>query len=259
MDHVYPDEETHLENKHLAPPGRRVFAIGDIHGRPDLLKILLEKIVDTATSNEGGKNVLVFLGDYVDRGPDSKAVIDMMVSGLPDDFEIVTLIGNHEAMMLTFLNHGEPDSAWLLNGGLATLKSYGCQALETFSKAKLSLFAGNPINALRRCLKKSLPREHLTFLSSLKSYHVEGDYLFVHAGIRPGVSLEEQTESDLMWIRGPFINSQEDFGRLVIHGHTIRDAPEIRNNRIGIDTGAWKSGVLTCLVLDGDEQRFLTT
>ncbi|MHA1597301.1 MAG: metallophosphoesterase family protein [Alphaproteobacteria bacterium] len=220
------------------PEGRRVYAIGDIHGRRDLLDELLARITDDAKARGGAENILVFLGDYVDRGPDARGVLDRLTGPMPDGFDAVFIKGNHEDMMLRFLAGRDPSGTFLANGGTATLASYDATADDPAF---------------------TLPDEHLYFLNELKLSHVVGDYLFVHAGIRPGVGIDDQSEVDLMWIRDEFFLSDETFEKCVVHGHSVTFEPEVRANRIGIDTGAWRSGILTCLVLEAAERRFLSS
>jgi serine/threonine protein phosphatase 1 len=236
-----------------APAGRRVYAVGDIHGRADLLERLHARISDdaTAAAADGVQAVVVYLGDYVDRGAQSRDVIDILSGDPLPGFERIFLKGNHEDMMLRFLA-GPADPLWLFNGGTQTLASYDAMGS--------SLETGHwDLEGMRRRLAAALPASHLEFLRSLRLAHEEGDYLFVHAGVRPGRPLAEQNGEDLMWIRGPFLGASAPFGRFVVHGHTITSQPEVRTNRIGIDTGAFFSDVLTCLVLEGDRRRFLQT
>ena len=234
-----------------APAQRRIYAIGDIHGRDDLLRALHRQIqADVATAAPGVRPVVVYLGDYVDRGPGSLEVIDLLLNEPLKGFERVHLIGNHERMMLDFLE-GPPDPVWLFNGGTATLLSYGV--------AGLSLSTEHELEHLRCGLAEALPSTHRGFLESLSLSHEEGDYLFVHAGVRPGRSLDLQEAQDMLWIRGPFLHSTADFGRRIVHGHTITPEPFVARNRIGIDTGAFFSGRLTCAVLEGADVRFLHT
>jgi diadenosine tetraphosphatase ApaH/serine/threonine PP2A family protein phosphatase len=235
-----------------APAGTRVYAIGDIHGRIDLLDRMHELIRSDAGAAPETRNVIVYLGDYIDRGDASRAVIERLLEGPPDGFEAVYLAGNHEDIMLMFLEDPDIGPNWFLNGGDATLYSYGvAQPFAPTREERLRMASAN--------LRQRLPGRHLEFLRGLKSYHVEGDYVFVHAGIRPGRPLDQQELSDLLWIRGPFLNAEEDHGFCVVHGHTIADAPALRANRIGIDTGAYFTGVLSCVALSGTEQRILHT
>lgn len=233
------------------PARRRIYAVGDIHGRNDLLRLLHAQIrADAASAGGACQLVVVYLGDYVDRGPGSFEVIDTLVNEPLTGFEQIFLRGNHEDMMLDFMA-GPPDSLWLFNGGNATLESYGLPGAVFSTDRKLE--------SLRRGLVEAMPASHRTFLQSLRLSHEEGDYLFVHAGVRPGRPLGQQEARDVMWIRGPFLNSQADFGRRIVHGHTITPEPDIRVNRIGIDTGAFFSGCLTCAVFEGASLRFLHT
>ncbi|MBL8660151.1 MAG: serine/threonine protein phosphatase [Rhodospirillales bacterium] len=233
------------------PDGMRIYAIGDIHGRDDLLIRLHELIRKDARARPEASLVAVYLGDYVDRGTGSFEVIDLLLNEPLAGFANVHLKGNHEDMMLRFLD-GPASLGWLLNGGVATLASYG-------------VAAGGPmiyladLDALRRELLAAMPADHLRFLLGLEMMHIAGDYAFVHAGVRPRVALAAQQPADLMWIRDKFLRSGEDFGKVVVHGHTIADEPEMTANRIGIDTGAFASDRLTCLVLEGSERRFLRT
>jgi len=228
------------------PTGRRVYAVGDIHGRRDLLDRLIAQIVDDAATRPGGKNVLVFLGDYVDRGPDSRGVLDRLAGPMPDGFETVFLKGNHEDMLLRFLAGPGPADMFLGNDGATTLLSYGCPLYGEMEFARL-------------CMLDTLPNEHGWFLNGLRLMHVEGDYLFVHAGVRPGVDIGDQVEDDLLWIREEFLDWREPLPKMVVHGHSVTSRPEQRAYRIGLDTGAWSTGRLTCLVLEGAERRFLST
>lgn len=232
------------------PDGRRVYAVGDIHGRHDLLVRLHEMILEDAAAATASSLVLVYLGDYVDRGPASFEVIDALVHDRLPGFEHVFLKGNHEDMMLKFLAGG-PASTWLFNGGIAVLASYGVLG-GGFS-------IGLDIEALRKNLLDAIPPVHLQFLHELQFRHVEGDYLFVHAGIEPSKPWQEQGEEVLLWIRTPFLRCANWLGKRVVHGHTITAEPEILPNRIGIDTGAFNSDRLTCVVLEGTDVRFLQT
>jgi serine/threonine protein phosphatase 1 len=235
------------------PPGSRIYAIGDIHGRLDLLETLQANIVEDLAQNPVSRAVLIYLGDYVDRGPSSSAVIDRLINQPLPGFEIIHLKGNHEDFLLRFHNDGELGENWLMNGGGATLESYGVKdATDTFNVIW-------HLPEFRSAFCDALPAEHLKFLNSLSLHHREGGYLFVHAGFRPGVPLEQQTPQDQMWIRDDFLFSDADFDALVVHGHSPRPAPVVRDNRIGIDTMAYRSGCLTCLILEGRERRFIST
>lgn len=245
------------------PENCRVYAVGDIHGRLDLLQRLHEKILEDAAQNPpklpGKRHVLVYVGDYVDRGPDSVGVIELLLNNPLAGFETHYLKGNHEDFMLHFLDNGADGNVWLMNGGIETLQSYGISLpwdLGGNSQGPPPLGPGE-MESLRLALKAAVPESHLDFLTRLERHHTEGDYLFVHAGIRPGVPLEKQSERDLIWIREGFLDYEGDFGVMVVHGHSARSKPDIRDNRIGIDTKSGYSGRLTALVLDGDNRRFL--
>jgi serine/threonine protein phosphatase 1 len=234
------------------PAGRRVYAIGDIHGRADLLARLHEMILEDAKGAEALTKVMVYLGDYVDRGPASRDVIDRLLAPLPKGFRAVYLRGNHEAWLVDFLADVAAGPGWLNNGGHATLQSYGVGRA-------IGLTLASRLGATQAALARALPDPHRRFFETLGLYHVEGDYLFVHAGIRPGVAIDRQAPDDLMWIRDEFLYSEADHGYVVVHGHSITEAPELRPNRIGIDTGAFATGQLTCAVLERDQVRFLAT
>jgi serine/threonine protein phosphatase 1 len=243
-----------LKRTVLAPVGTRLYAVGDLHGRKDLLDRMLTLILADARGSQAGRRVIVFLGDYVDRGPQSRQVVDTLVAGPPASpqwagFRWVCLKGNHEDAMLGFLDDIESGPRWFANGGLATIESY----VGDLSIDRLQL------PGLQALLQASLPPSHRAFLEGLPLHHCEGDYLFVHAGLRPGVPLEAQEPNDLLWIRGEFLTSPADHGKLVVHGHTITRTPELRRNRIGIDTGAFYTGRLTCLVAEGAKRKFLST
>jgi serine/threonine protein phosphatase 1 len=233
------------------PAGSRIYAIGDMHGRLDLLERLRTVIVEDAKWHPVERKVVVYLGDYVDRGPDSRGVVDLLARDRLPGFESVFLKGNHEDSMLQFLVDPGVAPAWMNYGGDATLYSYGVRPPDPRKIDELL--------AAQKAFIEALPPEHLEFRRALKLVHIEGDYAFVHAGFREGVPIESQTPEDMMWIRNEFLLSDADFGKIAVHGHTITDHPQIRGNRIGIDTGAFATGTLTCLVLEGAERRFLAT
>lgn len=230
----------------------RVYAVGDIHGRLDLLRQLHSMIETDARAIGDRIRHIVYLGDYVDRGPDTRGVLDELTSGRPPGFGRVHLCGNHEASLLEFLNDPRIGPSWLHYGGAATLASYDVPLPEAPHSA-------GQIAAAQDRFRQTLPIRHRAFLETLKPAVTIGDYHFVHAGVRPGVPLDQQDARDLMWIREEFLSSHAAFGKIVVHGHTIRPEPDVRSNRIGIDTGAFATGRLTCLVLDGTDRRFLTT
>ena len=235
-----------------APEGERVFAVGDIHGRLDLLQMLIPAIEEEQNSLPPARPTVVFLGDYVDRGPDSRGVIDRLLEQPLPDFERVHLRGNHEDWFEDFLTDISVGPSWLYCGGVQTLKSYGLRA---------GLGEDDPmrLRVLQADLAAALPASHRAFLRALVPYHVIGGYLFAHAGVRPGVALAEQSLDDLFWIRDDFLYSTVDHGHVVVHGHTIVNETQVCPNRIGIDTGAFATNVLTCLVLEADRYRLIQT
>jgi len=237
------------------PEDTLVYAIGDIHGRLDLLLDLEARIAAHAKPHPASHRVLVYIGDYIDRGQDSAGVVEHLVAGPPAGFERVLLRGNHEQFLLDFLDRPANGVSWVSNGGLETLQSYGIQLTEADQGDSLKDTLAN-VGARFRA---ALPPAHLAFYRTLRPRHRIGDYLFVHAGIRPGVPIEDQTESDLLWIRYDFLDSRDDHGAVVVHGHTPTDKPEMLPNRIGIDTGAFASGRLTCVALHGTQQEFIQT
>jgi serine/threonine protein phosphatase 1 len=192
----------------------------------------------------------VTVGDYVDRGSDSRGVIDRLARNpFPTDF--VGLKGNHEALLETFLRDPSVWAHWRHLGGLETLHSYGV--------ATGSLMMGKSLEEAARSLQSAIPQAHFDFLASLRTSLVVGRYFLCHAGVRPGVSLERQSEDDLLWIRDQFLSSNADFGKIVVHGHTPTEEPEVLPNRINVDTGAFMTGRLTCAVLEMEHVRFLST
>lgn len=230
----------------------RVYAIGDIHGRADLLGDLHERIRADAAGHDAARRMIVYLGDYVDRGLDSRGVIGAVLDEPMPGFAKVCLRGNHEELMLAFLDDVAGAPNWFYNGGLATLASYGVAPRTETAALRLA-------HEVQQDLRRALPARHLAFLRDLALYHREGDYVFVHAGIRPGVALEDQDPFDLIWIRDQFLVSHEDHGFVVVHGHSINAEAVDAGNRIGIDTGAYYTGVLTCLVLQGERRGLLQT
>jgi serine/threonine protein phosphatase 1 len=235
------------------PAGLRVYAIGDIHGRADLLQEIHRLIIaDSEAAEAGQRRLAIYLGDYVDRGLQSREVIDLLLDQPLPGFESIHLRGNHDHELLAFLEDGQRSSAWLRYGGDATIYSYGVRLAGDLS-------ADERLIALRDRLQEALPPRHIAFFASLPLTYEIGDYLFVHAGIDPDKALDRQTPDDLLWIRDSFLESEDDFGRIVVHGHSVTEIPEVRDNRIGIDTGACYTNILTCVVLQGDNRRFLST
>ncbi|MFW5443115.1 MAG: metallophosphoesterase family protein [Methylococcaceae bacterium] len=229
----------------------RVYCIGDIHGRDDLLQNIHDKIALDSVNYSGNK-LIVYLGDYIDRGLHSKKVIDLLLKNPLSGFNPIYLRGNHEQVLLDFLNF-DPSIAtqWLTFGGQATLLSYGVSVS--------GIPFGEKLVQLQRDLADKIPNEHLTFYSQLEYCYSSGDYFFVHAGVKPKIKLTRQNSLDMMWIRDEFLSSKHQHEMMIVHGHSVTDDPVILPNRIGIDTGAYMSGRLTCLVLEGEEKRFIQT
>ena len=230
------------------PDGILVYCIGDIHGRDDLLREMAERVEADLKTRSFEHAMTVFLGDYIDRGHDSKHVIERLASGRWPT-PITALAGNHEDFLLSFLDDAEFLAFWRSQGGLETLHSYGVSVGPAM--------AGRDFGEVQATFTARFPKHHRDFLEALKVSAVMGDYFFCHAGVRPGVALDRQNRDDLLNIREPFLSSEAEHGKLVVHGHTPAVAPEIRPNRIGIDTAAYATGCLTCLVLEKDRQRFL--
>lgn len=225
------------------PPGRRVYAIGDIHGCLAQLVTLHNMIDADLAARPVAAPLLVHIGDYVDRGPDTACVLDLLRHGPPiPRIPTVNLKGNHEQTMIEALaGERAAGTDWLFHGGKPALESYGLDP-----------------DGPRTAWRAAVPDSHLAFLHGLTLMHREGGYVFAHAGIRPGIRLEDQTQDDLLRIRQPFLFTDQDLGVIVVHGHTPTKAPIIRSNRIGIDTGAVFGGALTCLVLEDARMGFLT-
>lgn len=232
--------------------GRLVYAIGDIHGRVDLLTSLVRAIlVDALALRPNGRPLLVMLGDYIDRGSDSAAVIELALQLQADEaVEVKAVRGNHEDALLSFLDDPSIGPTWIQFGGGATLASYGVAAPAQGADDEAWLEAS-------QALARELPSAHRHFLNALPHAVVVGDYVFVHAGLRPDVPLHEQSINDLLWIRDAFFDAQGSFEKVVVHGHTPSQEPQVFSHRIGIDTGAYASGVLTALRLDGHGQALI--
>ncbi|MFK5979010.1 MAG: metallophosphoesterase [Rhizobiaceae bacterium] len=231
------------------PKGVRIYVIGDIHGEIDLLEELHEKMLVDAKNNPTDRVLQIFLGDYIDRGLESKGVVDWLMRSPPAGWQRVCLKGNHETMVHDFLEDSGTLKRWQRLGGSQTLRSYGVRLTDQKKKISPKL--------LREDFSQKLPNEHRDFYSNLPLFFEMGSYFFVHAGVHPDRALHEQEERDLIWIRDEFLQSKQDFGKIIVHGHTPVDKPKILRNRINIDTGAYMSGILTCLVLENNEQRFL--
>jgi serine/threonine protein phosphatase 1 len=230
------------------PAGLRLYVIGDVHGCIKLLDDLLERIDAHLGRHPAPRHLRILLGDYVDRGPDSRAVIDRLIAH-QKNHSAVYLRGNHESLMLDFLRDPGILEDWELLGGLATLTSYGLKPpLRSDARTRVKLAAD---------LDAALPDSHRRFLLGLENSFTCGDFFFVHAGVRPGIALASQREEDLLWIRDDFLVHEKDFGKVVVHGHTPVAAPDVRANRINIDTGAYATGNLTCLVIEGSKTVFI--
>lgn len=231
--------------------GWRAYVVGDLHGRVDLLDQLIDKIHEDIERRPARKVLLIFVGDLIDRGPDSAQVVERLRTYQRPKVQTVFLLGNHEEVLLRILA-GEADliTKWRAFGGTECLKSYGVDA------AALSGLEDEDALAV---VRKAIPKKHVEFLESFDDSCRFGDYVIVHAGIRPGVEFDQQRQSDLRWIREPFLFDETDHGFVVIHGHTIRPEVEVRPNRIGIDTGAYRSGVLTALAIEGSDTWLIDT
>jgi serine/threonine protein phosphatase 1 len=230
------------------PEGVRIYAIGDIHGRADLLERMLNRIDADLASNPVRLGIQVFLGDYIDRGPASREVLDRLVAR-NGSCRSVFLKGNHESYLTGFLTNPPILEDWQRYGGLETLMSYGITPSINANAATQAQLAA--------ALDQALPESHRRFIGKLKSSFTCGDYFFAHAGVRPGVPLAKQREEDLLWIRQDFLLYEEDFSKIVVHGHTPVPQPDVRPNRINIDTGAFATGQLTCLILEDDKVDFI--
>src|SRR5688572_26357995 len=232
-------------------PGARAYAVGDIHGRLDLLDMLLARIEADIAARPPKRTFIVFLGDLIDRGPESAGVVERLRTYRPSRAKPIFLTGNHEEVLLRMLA-GEKNilPSWLKFGGVQCAQSYG---LDPVALQRLDE------EAALQLLQAKVPRAHREFLESFADTFRFGDYLFVHAGIRPGVALEEQDRFDLRWIREPFLSDAKTHGLMVVHGHTIVERVEERPNRIAIDTGAYHSGVLTALAVEDQQRWYLST
>ena len=231
----------------MLPDGLRIYAIGDVHGRFDLLEAMAAKIADDLSASPAERTLEIFIGDYIDRGPQSREVVEWLIATLPLANERICLLGNHEDLLLQALADPDGLANWLFNGGDATLASYGVTRLPTSREAMWDACAG------------AIPPRHQAFLGDLPRTVEFGSYLFVHAGVDPSRPLNDQDPQDLVWIREPFLSAKVDFGRIIVHGHTPVVEVDIRKNRINIDTGAVFTGHLTCLVLEGAARRLLQT
>ena len=233
------------------PDNTRVYCVGDIHGRDDLLKVVIEQIKKDILGYSG-RIIMVFLGDYIDRGMHSREVIEILLKNSLSGVEYVYIRGNHEQTLLDFLFMDSVGRFWLNYGGLATLTSYG---------VKVNGIPGDTEGYIRiqQELKARIPDKHLVFLKNTKYSFELGAYFFVHAGVYPRLPLAKQLPEDMLWIRNEFLRSRRALEKIIVHGHTVVEEVEILPYRIGIDTGAYTTGILTCLVLQDDQQKLLQT
>ena len=230
------------------PDDLRIYATGDIHGRADLLDQLFKRIDADLENDPNPHNIEIFLGDYVDRGPASQEVLNRLVQR-KGTHQTVFLKGNHEALLANFVSNPGVLENWQRVGGLETLMSYGISpSINADAHAQTTLAVD---------FARALPESHQRFLGDLKISFTCGDYFFVHAGVRPGIPLAQQREEDMLWIRQEFLHCEDDFTKIIVHGHTPVLQPDIRPNRINIDTGAYATGRLTCLILEADTMRIL--
>lgn len=230
----------------LVPPGQRVYAMGDIHGRDDLFAALIVAVEKDDAGRNPADTTIVLLGDLIDRGPDSAGVLSR-AQAWQSERSVRILCGNHEEMLLQSLFSLDTLRAFLRHGGRETLLSFGIDPDVYFSAT---------YQQMQALMASHIPPAAIEFIRSFEEQIRIGDYLFVHAGIRPGVAHEKQLRADLLWIREPFLSHGGDLGAVVVHGHTISDFPELRHNRIGIDTGAYLTDTLTAIGLEGS-QRWL--
>jgi serine/threonine protein phosphatase 1 len=229
------------------PTGTRIYAVGDVHGRADLLADLFARIDTDLQTSRAASALQIFLGDYIDRGPQSRQVLDLLIARRREH-DALFLKGNHEASACQFFDDPATLAEWTSIGGVNTLLSYGITPLPRGRSAS---------QQVATALRHAMPQAHFRFIQGLALSFTCGDFFFAHAGARPGIPLQRQSQHDLLWIRDEFLLHEEDFGKIVVHGHTPATEPEVRPNRINIDTGAYATGRLTCLVLEGEEMRFL--
>jgi len=233
------------------PAGQRIYAIGDVHGRMDLLERLIARIVADHQARGEADAEIILLGDLIDRGPDSADVVAWAMEGKAGALPVSTLMGNHEEQLVdSVLGEGRLLEGWLTYGGLETLRSYGVDP---------RLLTSGDSGAIREAARAAVPAAIAGWMEALPVHRRTGDYLLVHAGVRPGVALHRQNPRDMRWIRGEFLDSDSDHGAIVVHGHSIRPEVEIRHNRIGLDTGAYRSGRLSAIGLEGSARWVLQT
>ncbi len=235
---------------HYAPDNTVLYAIGDIHGYYDAYKTLYDQLKIKIKEAPEKLHIIIFLGDYIDRGPDSARIIESLRTLQHDLIQHVFLMGNHEYGFLGYMDDPEGHENWLDYGGIETAQSYGCLINKKPALA-------SEATIFQRKLKERVPTEHVSFLHSLQYISIKGDYAFVHAGIQPNVSLGQQKKQDMRFIREPFLSWSEPHEKCIVHGHTIVKKPEIHSNRINIDTGLFRNGTLTCAILEKNMIRLL--
>jgi len=230
------------------PKGLRLYAVGDVHGRADALRDVLARIDDDIKRRPAERAIQVFLGDYVDRGPQSREVLNLLIAR-HRTHELLPLKGNHEVMFLDFFKNPSMLTNWRQQGGLQTLMSYGLKPSLNPGAAERQDLASN--------LGRSVPPEHLQFIAGLPTSFKCGDFYFVHAGIRPGVALGDQRDDDLLWIREEFLLHEREYEKIIVHGHTPVPEPDVRTNRVNLDVGAYATGRLACMVIEGSAIGFI--
>lgn len=245
------NSSTQREHRLAGAPGYRAYVVGDVHGRLDLLEQLLAKIHSELQRQPAAKSLLVFVGDLIDRGPSSAHVVERLRTYRREAIQPIFLLGNHEEVLLRILGgDAQLIAKWRWFGGAECLQSYGVDPQQLTNLSDEQALA---------VVRDAIPANHIKFLESFVDSCRFGDFLFVHAGIRPGLDLEQQSQSDLRWIREPFLCDDSDHGFIVVHGHTISPEVEVRANRIGIDTGAYRTGVLTALAIEGGDYWVIDT
>ncbi|MBX3598673.1 MAG: serine/threonine protein phosphatase [Rhizobiaceae bacterium] len=244
-------------NEATAPAGVRLYAIGDVHGRLDLLQNMLEQIDNELNRDRPADWRIILLGDYVDRGPNSRGVLQELIARQQQDSRIITLVGNHEYGFLDFLAKPDPTGLFMQFGGIQTAQSYGVVLRRPYAHGIEESDTGFRETSAQ--LQEAVPTAHVRFLKRQPRGCFAGDYYFCHAGIRPGIAIERQDPNDLIWIRSEFLNYTKLHPKLIVHGHTPVSRPDVRDNRVNIDTRAFDSGVLTAFVAEGKQKRFLTT
>lgn len=251
-------------NRFSVPNGTRVYAIGDIHGDIDSLWRMRDLIVDHAEKNPIERKVFISLGDYVDRGPSSNDVIDFLLNATEHfpDFEIVTLRGNHEQMPLDFLDVPSSIYLWLQNGAYNTLLSYGVDARNyviSYLDKDGNVHETLDLPNLHAAFNEAFPLDHYNLCAHSPLYHIEGNYLFCHAGVDTELPPQEQSAHTLTWAYHGWHDTDLEYSHRVVHGHIVKKKPDVRTYRVGTDTNAYYTGVLTCATIEGSDLTFLQT